>query len=72
MIKLIIFDLDGVVVDARELHYNALNKALESIFMGNPNRELSDIELLNRDYYQGRYCNFDDYGNSYFNWEEHK
>jgi HAD superfamily hydrolase (TIGR01509 family) len=31
MIKLIIFDLDGVLVDARELHYNALNKALASI-----------------------------------------
>ena len=31
MIKLIIFDLDGVLVDARELHYNALNKALDSI-----------------------------------------
>jgi len=31
MIKLIIFDLDGVLVDARELHYNALNNALESI-----------------------------------------
>ena len=30
------------------------NKDLESIFMGNPNRELSDVELLNRDYYQGR------------------
>jgi HAD superfamily hydrolase (TIGR01509 family) len=31
MIKLIIFDLDGVLVNARELHYNALNRALESI-----------------------------------------
>ena len=31
MIKLVIFDLDGVLVDARELHYNALNKALGSI-----------------------------------------
>ena len=30
MIKLIIFDLDGVLVDAREIHYNALNKALAS------------------------------------------
>jgi len=30
-IKLIIFDLDGVLVDARELHYNALNKALQSV-----------------------------------------
>ena len=31
MIKLIIFDLDGVLVDARELHYEALNMALSSI-----------------------------------------
>ena len=28
MIKLIIFDLDGVLVEARELHYEALNRAL--------------------------------------------
>jgi HAD superfamily hydrolase (TIGR01509 family) len=31
MIKLIIFDLDGVLVDARELHYEALNEALGDI-----------------------------------------
>ena len=31
MIKLIIFDLDGVLVNARELHYDALNRALDSI-----------------------------------------
>ena len=31
MIKLIIFDLDGVLVDARELHYEALNAALSTI-----------------------------------------
>ena len=31
MIKLIIFDLDGVLVDSRELHYIALNKALLEI-----------------------------------------
>ena len=31
MIKLVIFDLDGVLVDARELHYKALNSALASI-----------------------------------------
>ena len=30
-IKLIIFDLDGVLVDAREIHYEALNKALSHI-----------------------------------------
>ena len=28
MIKAIIFDMDGVLVDARELHYEALNRAL--------------------------------------------
>jgi HAD superfamily hydrolase (TIGR01509 family) len=31
MIKLIIFDLDGVLVDAREIHYNSLNEALKVI-----------------------------------------
>ncbi len=31
MIKLIIFDLDGVLVDARELHYEALNRALATL-----------------------------------------
>jgi len=31
MIKMIIFDLDGVLVDARELHYEALNLALADI-----------------------------------------
>ena len=31
MIKLVIFDLDGVLVDARELHYEALNEALADI-----------------------------------------
>jgi HAD superfamily hydrolase (TIGR01509 family) len=29
--KLIVFDLDGVLVDARELHYEALNMALASV-----------------------------------------
>ena len=31
MIKLIIFDLDGVLVNARDLHYQALNRALGAI-----------------------------------------
>jgi HAD superfamily hydrolase (TIGR01509 family) len=31
VIKLIIFDLDGVLVDARELHYEAMNRALAEI-----------------------------------------
>jgi beta-phosphoglucomutase-like phosphatase (HAD superfamily) len=28
MIKLIIFDLDGVLFDAKEIHFESLNKAL--------------------------------------------
>ena len=28
MTKLIIFDLDGVLVEAKQIHYDALNKAL--------------------------------------------
>lgn len=31
MIKLVIFDLDGVLVDAKEIHYESLNKAIELI-----------------------------------------
>ena len=31
MNKLVIFDLDGVLIESRELHYHSLNSALESI-----------------------------------------
>jgi HAD superfamily hydrolase (TIGR01509 family) len=31
MIKLILFDLDGVLVDAKEIHYDALNEALAEV-----------------------------------------
>lgn len=31
MIKLIIFDLDGVLIDAKKIHYEALNKALGEV-----------------------------------------
>ena len=30
MIKLVIFDLDGVLVDAKNIHFNAFNEALGS------------------------------------------
>ena len=46
MIKLIIFDLDGVLVNARELHYNALNNALKSI---------DDKYIINRDEHLSTY-----------------
>jgi HAD superfamily hydrolase (TIGR01509 family) len=32
MIKLIIFDLDGVLVDSKDIHFKALNKALEVVY----------------------------------------
>ncbi len=38
--------------------------------LGDPLRELSDTELLNRDYYQGRYWNFRNDGSTFFNWEK--
>ena len=31
-IKAVLFDLDGVLVDAREWHYDALNQALDSTY----------------------------------------
>ena len=31
MIKLVIFDLDGVLVEAKEIHYNTLNQALREV-----------------------------------------
>ena len=49
-IKLIIFDLDGVLVDAKELHYNALNMALTSIdpkYVINREEHLSTYDGLN-------------------------
>ena len=60
MIKLLIFDLDGVLVDAKEIHYNALNTALKnidkkyvigrdehlSIYDGNPTR--TKLKLLSQ------------------------
>lgn len=46
MIKLIIFDLDGVLVDARELHYQALNGAL---------RKINEHYIINRDEHLSTY-----------------
>jgi HAD superfamily hydrolase (TIGR01509 family) len=50
MIKLIIFDLDGVLVDAKEIHYEALNDALRSIdpkYVINRDEHLSTYDGLN-------------------------
>ena len=45
MIKAILFDMDGVLIDAKEWHYEALNSAL-SLFGITKNRE----ELIRRTY----------------------
>lgn len=49
MIKLIIFDLDGVLIDAKEIHYEALNKALAELGWKPISREdhLSKYDGLN-------------------------
>lgn len=47
MDKVIIFDLDGVLVDSKDIHFNALNNALESIdakyiISGNDHKSIYD------------------------------
>ena len=51
---------------ARFLEENIFNKEL---IEGNPNRELSEVELLNRDYYQGRFASKDKSENIIYNWD---
>ena len=43
--KLVIFDLDGVLIDSRDLHFDVLNKALESI---SPEYVISHKEHLSK------------------------
>ena len=43
MVKLVIFDLDGVLVDSRETHYHSLNRALRNI---SPKHEIGRDEHL--------------------------
>jgi N,N'-diacetyllegionaminate synthase len=41
------------------------------ILLGSENRDMTDIELLNRDYYQGRFASKDSNNDKYvFNWQE--
>ena len=50
MIKLIIFDLDGVLIDSRDLHFDALNNALKIIdknFVISKEEHLSTYDGLN-------------------------
>ena len=45
-IKLIIFDLDGVLVEAKDIHYKALNKALGKTYAISWNEHLSTYDGL--------------------------
>ena len=45
MIKLIIFDLDGVLVNTKDIHFHALNKALENF---SAKYKISKIDHLNK------------------------
>ena len=45
------------------------NLGRQKLVEGNPNRELSEIELLNRDYYQGRFASKDYLNNTIYNWD---
>lgn len=42
MNKLVIFDLDGVLIDSRDMHYEALNRALENV-------DVDGKYIINRD-----------------------
>lgn len=49
LIKLIIFDLDGVLVEAKEIHYESLNQALREVgneFVISPEEHLSTYDGL--------------------------
>lgn len=50
MIKIIIFDLDGVLVDSCDVHFNAFNKALE--MSGNNDKKITYDEHLEK--YNGK------------------
>ena len=49
MIKLLIFDLDGVLVDAKDIHYRALNRALAEVgeqYVISPTEHISKFDGL--------------------------
>ena len=50
------------------LYLKDMGVSIEKIF-GSELRELTDTELLNRDYYQGRFA-YKDNNNTWFNWDE--
>lgn len=56
--------------DSAKKAFQEDNHKQKELIFGNPNRELSDVELLNRDYYQGRFASKDLKNNCIYNWQE--
>lgn len=54
------------------LNYIEENTEDYKILLGQENRDMTTTELLNRDYYQGRFASKDRNGNYVFNWSEDK
>ena len=46
MIKTIIFDLDGVLIESKEIHYKALNAALPSKYRISYEEHLAEYDGL--------------------------
>tara|TARA_Y100001978_G_scaffold194187_1_gene201083 strand:- start:488 stop:1474 length:987 start_codon:yes stop_codon:yes gene_type:complete len=55
--------------DNNKSNFEEENQNSKVIFMGDSNRELSDIELLNRDYYQGRFASKSFSNEIVYNWD---
>ena len=51
-------------------HYINSNIKDYKIALGVENRDMTNTELLNRDYYQGRFASSDEDGNYIFNWQK--
>ena len=52
------------------LDYVKGKKTNHEILKGMANRDLSDLELLNRDYYQGRFASKNNKNEIVFNWDK--
>ena len=57
-------------IDQQEYLDNVYPHYMETL--GNKNRKLSNEELLNRDYYRGRFANITENGEIFYNWEKNK
>ena len=64
-------DLVNLTKLSKKKLFNYINekKVDLKILKGNKNRDLSDIELLNRDYYQGRFASKNKDGKIVYNWD---